>query len=174
MRSASHIFSILSIAPLGLLTMARTSPAVNQDAIPTSGKERFAGSWRVTYFETDGPPTQALFTLGVDGTMVTAEHPVVTPPGAPSVIFTSSGHGEWTAVSPESATFTFVGLGSDVQGQLWAVVTYRGGIILDATGQTLSGEFVATIADPEGNTMATFPMRLNGSRIVAENSAVTT
>jgi hypothetical protein len=171
MPFASHILTILSIVPMGLLTVARTKPAVTQDAIPGSEKEGFAGSWWVTYFETEGPATRALFTLSVDGTMITAEHPVVTPPGAPSVIFTSTGHGSWTLTSPDNATFTFMGLGSDLHGKLWAVVTYRGTIALDAAGQTLSGEFVATISDPEGNMLASFPMTLTGSRIVAETSA---
>ncbi|MGH2561184.1 MAG: hypothetical protein ACRDJH_19115 [Thermomicrobiales bacterium] len=63
------------------------------DATSLARGEGFVGSWWVTVFETDGPPTRALFTLGADGTMVTAEHPVVTPPGAPGVIFTSSGWG---------------------------------------------------------------------------------
>lgn len=125
------------------------------------------GSWWATVFETDGPPTRALFTFGADGTMVTAEHPVVTPPGAPGVIFTSSGHGAWEATGPESAIFTFIGLGSDGQGHLFGVVTVRGGVTLGADGQTLSGDIVATIADREGNTLATFPMTLQGTRIVA-------
>jgi hypothetical protein len=64
-----------------------------------------------------------------------------------------------------------MGLGSDLHGKLWAVVTYRGVLALDATEQTLSGEFVATISDPEGNMLASFPMTLTGSRIVAETSA---
>jgi hypothetical protein len=100
--------------------------------------------------------------------MVTAEHPVVTPPGAPGVIFTSSGHGAWQATGPGSAIFTYIGLGSDGQGKLFAVVTFRGAVRLDTGGRALSGEVVATIADPDGKTLATFPMTLQGTRIVAE------
>ncbi|MGH2534687.1 MAG: hypothetical protein ACRDJW_20705 [Thermomicrobiales bacterium] len=129
------------------------------------------GSWIATVFETDGPPTRALFTFGADGAMVAAEHPVVTPPGAPGVIFTSSGHGVWEATGPETAIVTCIGLGSDGQGNLFAAVTYRASITLGSGGQTLGGEIVATIADPAGNTLATFPMTLQGTRIVAEAPA---
>jgi hypothetical protein len=47
-------------------------------------------------------------------------------------------------------------------------VTIRAGITLGADGQTFSGEFVATIADPEGTTIGTFPGTLQATRIAAE------
>jgi hypothetical protein len=125
----------------------------------------------VTIHEADGPPTRALFTFGADGTVVIAEHPVVTPPGAPGVIFTSSGHGAWQASGPNSVRATFIALGSDGQGNLFAIVTFRIEITLEAGGQTFAGEFVATIADPGGNTLATFPGALQATRIVAEATA---
>jgi hypothetical protein len=135
----------------------------------------FIGSWSVSVFETDGPPTRWLVTIGAEGTLVTAEHPVVTPPGAPGAIFTSSAHGAWKAVNPSEASFTCIGLGSDGNGNLFAVVTYRGRLVLSADQRTLTGDMTATIDDPQGATMATFPMTLEGTRIVAESlSAPTT
>ena len=127
----------------------------------------FVGSWRAAIFEDDGPPTQALFTLGADGTLVSAEHPIVTPPGAGRV-FTSSGHGAWAADGPDTAIATFVGLGSVDEGVLFGSVTIRTAITLDAGGQTCAGRFVATLADPDGNSLATFPGTLKATRIVAE------
>jgi hypothetical protein len=132
----------------------------------------FVGSWSITVFETEGPPTRALYTMGAGGTLVTAEHPVVTPPDAPGAIFTSSGHGAWRSSGPNEASFTFIGLGSYGDGNLFAVVTFRGSLVLDAGGHTLKGEMTASIDDPQGNTMATFPMTLEGTRIVAETSRV--
>jgi hypothetical protein len=126
------------------------------------------GSWHVTIYETDGPPTRALCTLGADGTMVTAEHPVVTPPGAPGVIFTSSGHGAWKAAGPDRVIFTFAGLGSDSAGNLFGVVTIRGDTTLNQDGTAFTGDAVATIDGPTGATMAVFPMTIEGTRIVAE------
>ena len=128
----------------------------------------FVGSWQVTIYETDGPPTRGLCTLGADGTMVTAEHPVVTPPGAPGVIFTSSGHGAWQAAGPDRVIFTFAALGSDGAGNLFGVLTIRGDITLDQAGTEFAGDAVATIDDPTGATLAVFPMTIEGTRIVAE------
>lgn len=132
--------------------------------------EGFVGSWSVTVIESDGPPTRALFTLGADGTLVTSEHPVVTPPGAPGAIYTSSGHGAWRASGPNEAVFTYIGFGSDGSGNLFAVVTFRGSIVLDAGRDSLKGEMTATIDDPQGITMAEFPMELDGTRIVAKGA----
>ena len=174
MRLALHIISIPGGVAMGLLTAARIRSTAAQIKTPMTGQQGFVGSWFVTYIETEGSPTRALFTLGADGTMVTSEHPVVTPPGASGVIFTSSGHGVWNLIGLDSANFAFVGLGSDLHGNLFAVVTFRGNITLGDDGQMLSGELVATIDDPSGNTLATFPMTLDGTRIVAETSANTT
>ena len=127
----------------------------------------FVGSWRATIFETDGPPTQALFTLGADGTLVSAEHPIVTPPGA-GRIFTSSGHGAWMADGPGTAIITFVGLGSREEGTLFGTVTIRAAVALDAGGHTCRGQFVATLADPDEHPLATFTGTLEATRIVAE------
>jgi hypothetical protein len=122
----------------------------------------------MTFFETDGPPTLALATLGADGTVVAAEHPVVTPPIASGAVFTSSGHGAWAATGPRTAVFTLIGLGSYGQGILFGTATGRASITLGADDQTFSGEVVWTVADPAGNPLATFPGTFQATRIVAE------
>jgi hypothetical protein len=128
------------------------------------------GSWRMTFFEADGPPTLMLATIGADGTVVTAEHPVVTPPIAPGVVFTSSGHGAWAASDGMTATFTVVGLGSLGEGVLLGAVTAQGTIRLDTDGDSFSGDVLWTIAAPAGNVLAAFPGQLAGTRIVAASS----
>lgn len=138
---------------------------------PRHNGQDLVGSWRMTFFEDEGPPTLALATFGADGTVVTAEHPVVTPPMAPGVIFTSSGHGAWQATGPDTAIFTFVGLGGDGQGNLFGTATARSSITLGADGQTFSGEVVWTIVDPGGSLLATYPGRFQAMRIVAEAPA---
>ena len=125
------------------------------------------GSWQMTVYETDGPPTRGLCTFGADGTMVTAEHPVVTPPGAPSVIFTSAGHGAWRATGPDVVEFTVVALGSDITGHLFTAVTFRGDARFDQDAMSFTGAVVATLDDPNGTEMAVFPLRIEGRRIVA-------
>lgn len=128
----------------------------------------FVGSWRMTFFEEDGPPTLALATIGADGTIVAAEHPVVTPPIATGVVFTSSGHGAWEATGPDTAVFTLVGLGSYGHGILFGTATAHSSITLSADGQTFSGDVIWTIADPEGNELATFPGTFQATRIAAK------
>lgn len=144
------------------------APQSTVDGLAGADGQAIVGSWRLTVYEADGPPTYALATCCADGTLVTAEHPVVTPPGAPSVIFTSSGHGTWAATGPDTADLTFVVLGSDQQGNLFAVATFRVAITLNSGGQTLAGEFVVMLDDVSGNTMATFHGTVQGRRIVAE------
>jgi hypothetical protein len=131
-------------------------------------EQGFVGSWRMTVDEADGPPTLALATFSADGTVVTAEHPVVTPPIAPGVVFTSSGHGAWAATGPETANVTFVGLGSLGEGILFGTVTARAQIALGADGQTFRGEVVWTIADPSGQPHGSYSGSFQATRIVAE------
>jgi hypothetical protein len=147
--------------------MRQVPTSVEHTPAPAEGSG-FIGSWSLTVFESDGPPTRELLTLGADGTLVSAEHPVVTPPGGPGAIFTSSGHGAWKASGPNEALFTYIGFGSDVSGNLFAVVTFDGSLTLGTDRHTLKGEMTARIDDPQGTTMATFPMTLEGTRIVAE------
>ncbi|HEX5505731.1 MAG TPA: hypothetical protein VFW96_24145, partial [Thermomicrobiales bacterium] len=151
----------------GLLAGARAWPAATKKGTPPAEGRGFIGSWLMTFREAEGPPTLALATFGADGTAVTAEHPVVTPPIAAGVVFTSAGHGAWAATGPDTAVFTVVGLGSYGRGVLFGTATARAGITLGADGQTFDGEVVWTIADPAGNPLATYPGIFQATRIVA-------
>lgn len=168
MRRASLFAAGLAVVPLGLLAAARTGPTATRKETPLADGQGFVGSWRMTIFEAEGPPTLGLATFGADRTVVTAEHPVVTPPIAPGVVFTSSGHGAWEPTGPDTAIVTFVGLGGDGQGSLFGTLTARASITLGAAGQTFSGEVAWTIADPGGNPLATYLGSLQATRIVAE------
>lgn len=134
----------------------------------------FVGSWLLTFFEDDGAPTLALATIGADGTVVTSEHPVVTPPIAAGVIFTSSGHGAWKATGPDTAVVTFVGLGSYGEGILFGTATARSAITLGDDGQSFSGDVVWTVADPAGDSLATYPGTFQATRINAEARVMST
>jgi hypothetical protein len=153
-----------------LLGLRHVVADLSRQAAPAAAAG-FVGSWRVTVFEVDGPPTLALMTLGADGTLVSAEHPVVTPPMAPGVVFASGGHGAWRASGPETAVLTSIGLGSLGDGTLLGVVTMRASLTLATDRQALVGEFVATIDDRDGTTVGTFPGTLEGRRILAEAPA---
>jgi hypothetical protein len=161
--------SALAGVSFGLVAAARSTPVTTGEAVRTDDGPGFVGSWRLSVFEAEGPPTLALASFGADGTLVAAEHPVVTPPVAPGAVFASAWHGAWTVTGPDTAVFTAVGLGSLGQGTLFAVLTVRAGIALEADRRTLTGEFAATVADPEGTTLAIYPGTLRGTRIVAES-----
>jgi hypothetical protein len=148
---------------------AAAAASKRKEREPMSERQELVGSWRMTVFEEGGPPTQMLGTFGADGTVVTAEHPVVTPPGAPGVIFTSAGHGAWKTTGPETAIFRTVGLGSDGQGGLFAIVDFRAEVVHDVDERTFGGRFVATIASPDGEMIATFPGTVRAERLVAES-----
>jgi hypothetical protein len=92
MRRAPVFVTILASVPLSLFALRRTRPTSVHDTTTMPKRQGFVGSWRMTFFEAVGPPTLGLATFGADGTVVTAEHPVVMPPIAPGVVFTSSGH----------------------------------------------------------------------------------
>ena len=47
-------------------------------------------------------------------------------------------------------------------------MTVRASLTLGVDGDSLSGEFVSTVADPAGNLVATIPGTMQGTRIVAE------
>ena len=168
MRRASLLAAGLAVVPLGLLAAARTGPTATRKETQLADGQGFVGSWRLAVHEAEGPPTLGLATFGADRTVVTAEHPVVTPPIAPAVVFTSSGHGAWEPTGPNTAIVAFVGLGGDGQGGLFGTVTARASITLGTAGQAFSGEVVWTIADPGGNPLATYPGTLQATRIVAE------
>ncbi len=80
MRRALLFASVLAGVRLGLLAAARPGPTTATNGIPMADRQGFVGAWRMTFFEADGPPTLALATFSSDGTVVAAEHPVVTPP----------------------------------------------------------------------------------------------
>jgi hypothetical protein len=167
MHRASLVLSMLAGVARPLATLSSSRPSANQDLTD----QDFVGSWRLTVVEANGSSSQALATLGADGTMVTAEHPVVTPPVADGPVLTSSGHGAWRSTGPGTAVSTFVGLGCDGSGAFFGTVTIRSKVTLDAGAETFGGEFTATIADPTGKTMAVIPGTIQATRIVAEAPA---
>ncbi|HEY7032855.1 MAG TPA: hypothetical protein VH482_16040 [Thermomicrobiales bacterium] len=168
MRTASLLIAHVAGLVSGRLILHPTEPIAGRRAAAMAGGPGFVGSWRMTVFEAEGPPTLALATLGADGTAVIAEHPVVTPPFAPGVVFTSGGHGAWMASGPTTANLTYVGLGSYGEGVLFGTATARSSITLSADGQTFGGEVVWDLADPKGYPLASYQGRFQATRIVAE------
>jgi hypothetical protein len=164
-----HVLSVLGVVLLGLLA-ADGSPATSaQDTTPMAGQE-FVGSWRLTVTEAQAPPFIALGTFGADGTVVVSPPPVVppSPHGPGTVVHTSAGHGAWEATGSDTAIVTFMLLAADEEGNPFATRTVRARLTLGTDGQSVSGEFVATIADTAGNTVATEAGTILATRLIAE------
>jgi len=169
MRLATLVVSILAFVLLGLFA-ANRSPVTNaQEATPMAGQE-FVGSWRLTVAEAEAPSFLALGTFGVGGTVVVSPPPVVppSPHGPATVVHTSAGHGAWEATGADTAIVTFVLLAADENGNPFATRTVRASLMLGVDGQSFSGEFEATVADPSGKVMATESGTIQATRLIAE------
>jgi hypothetical protein len=99
-----------------------------QSATPVVELQTFVGAWRLT-FDTPTGPSQSLLTVMVDGTLIFSGRPVSPAAGGFPVIFSSAAHGAWQPTGPATAALTWVGLVTDGEGTLLAIVTDS----LDAT-----------------------------------------
>lgn len=167
MRRFSIALSTLILVLLGAMVAGGGGPTIAQEA---AGGPDFAGSWRVVISTADGRTFLTLSTFGADGTVLTSGLPAQpAPPGTPAgVVFVSTAHGAWEATGPDTANVTFVHLRASADGQPLGTITPRLSVTLGADGQTFSGEFVTTLADPAGKTLATFMGTVQATRIVAE------
>jgi len=170
MRRLPVLLSVVAVVLLGLVAGAHIGPATAQEGSPTAGGLDLAGSWRVVISTTDGRTFLTLSTFGADGTVVSSGLPAQqAPPGTPpGVVFVGTAHGAWEATGSDTANATFVHLRASGEGQPLGTITPRLAITVGADGQTFSGEFVTTLADPAGATLATFSGTVQGTRIVAE------
>ncbi|HEY7032318.1 MAG TPA: hypothetical protein VH482_13350 [Thermomicrobiales bacterium] len=166
MRRLPVLLSAVAVVVLGLVAAARIGSTTAQE----SDGPDLAGSWRVVVSAADGRTFLTLSTFGADGTVLTSGLPAQqAPPGTPpGVVFVSTAHGAWAATGADTANATFVHLRANADGQPLGTITPRLGITLGADGQTFSGEFVTTLADPAGKTLATFSGTIQATRIVAE------
>jgi hypothetical protein len=160
------LLSVLAVVALGLVAAARIGSTTAQEG---DGPD-LAGSWRVVVSTADGRTFLTLSTFGADGTALTSALPArQAPPGTPpGVDFVSTAHGAWEATGPDNANATFVHLRASADGQPLGTITPRLSITMATDGQTFSGEFVTTNADPAGKTLATFSGTVQATRIVAE------
>jgi hypothetical protein len=79
-----------------------------------------------------------------------------------------TAHGTWAATGADTAIATFIHLRASGEGQPLGTITPRFSVTLGDDGQTFSGEFMTTLADATGATLATFTGTVQAARIVAE------
>ena len=134
---------------------------------PDTGSPSLVGAWRVT-FETPTGPSQSLLTVMADGTLLFSGRPVSPAAGGFPVIFSSAGHGVWQPAGDDTAALTWVGLVTDGEGTLLAVVTDSVEATLSADKNAWSGAYSATIEDPEGNVLYVGGSTVQATRITVQ------
>lgn len=136
-------------------------------ATPLAVERGLVGAWRLT-FDTPTGPSQSLLTVMADGTLLFSGRPVSPAAGGFPVIFSSTAHGAWRATGPSGAAMTWVGLVTDGEGTLLAVVTDSVEASLDATGNAWRGSYSATIDDPDGNELYVGGATVRAERITVQ------
>lgn len=162
----------------GLLAVATTASgltqlrAAAQSGTPSVEAPRVVGAWRLT-FDTPTGPSQSLLTVMADGTVLFSGRPVSPAAGGFPVIFSSAAHGAWQSTGPATAALTWVGLVTDGEGALLAVVTDSVEATLAPDGATWVGSYSATVNDPDGNELYVGGARVRAERITVQPLATT-
>jgi hypothetical protein len=161
--------------PAALLTVAAAAVVLGsaqlrtgaQTATPAPAHQDFVGAWRLT-FNTPTGPSQSLLTVMADGTLLFSGRPSSPAAGGFPVIFSSAGHGAWHQTSPITAAATWVGLVTDGEGTFLAAVTDSVEATLDTDGNSWSGTYSATVADPAGNILYVGGATVQATRITVQ------
>jgi hypothetical protein len=138
-----------------------------QDASPVAAGGGFVGAWRITS-ENPAGVSQGLLTLMADGTVAFSGRPVAPTGSEPPVVFISAGHGAWEQTSPTTAAASFTVFIADGQGNFLWVVTDSVEMTLGPDGNSWSGPYSSTTADPTGNVLATVPGTAEATRITVQ------
>lgn len=133
---------------------------------PEAVEGNFVGAWRLT-FDTPTGESQSLLTVMADGTLLFSGRPVSPAAGGFPVIFSSTAHGAWEQRGPTSVAMTWVGLVTDGEGTLLAVVTDSVEATLSVNSSAWSGSYSATVNDPDGNELY-----VGGAAVRAERISV--
>lgn len=136
-------------------------------ATPLAVERGFVGAWRLT-FDTPTGPSQSLLTVMADGTLLFSGRPVSPAAGGFPVIFSSTAHGAWQATGPAGAGMTWVGLVTDGEGTLLAVVTDSVEARLAPGGNAWSGAYSATVNDSDGNELYVGGATVQAERITVQ------
>ena len=164
MRRALVPVSVVALVLLSLLAFGRPG-TTTQDATPaaTAG-EGFVGAWRFNDVSFDLP---SLGTFTSDGNFIVSNLPVEPAPPEMDVqmLLLSNGHGVWEATGEDTAAFTFTYLYVDERGTYQSATTLSGMLELGADGQTLTGEYVFDVRQPDGTVVHADRGMVEGTRI---------
>jgi hypothetical protein len=139
-----------------------------QDSSPIADGHGFVGSWRLTATVPGSPSTQSLDTFMADGTYLDSDLPVPAGADGEAVMISTAGHGIWQQTGTTTAQVTFVDLVSDMQGHFLTSETISIQATLGADGNTFSGIFSVSVADPSGKVVAEVTGTVQGTRITLQ------
>ena len=180
-RTVTAIVS--SVLLTSALVLGAPIPA-DRTASAQSAKD-VIGSWLVELTGTDAPADQtatpALATFFADGSFIASDLPVrpastvdTTPGASPStapvaspadLLYTTAGHGIWTATGSVRVAVTFVELVTDGTGSVVATVTVSATVRVDETGDAMTGPYAVTSVGPDGQPLPDSSGTLQGTRI---------
>jgi hypothetical protein len=168
MRRVPFLAALLAVAVATALVLGSTQLRTGaQTGTPSAAGQGFVGAWRLT-FDTPLGASQSLLTAMADGTVLFSGRPVSPAAGGFPVIFSSAGHGVWQRTGPTTAEATWVGLVTDGQGNFLASVTDSVEVTLGADGNSWSGSYSATVADPDGNVLFVGGGTVQATRITVQ------
>lgn len=168
MRFVPFLSTSFALAATAALVLgAAPLRAVGQGSSSDATEQGFVGAWRLT-FDTPSGPSQSLLTVMADGTLLFSGRPVSPAAGGFPVIFSSAGHGAWQPTGNSGAALTWIGLVTDGEGTLLAVVTDSVEASLSADVNAWSGAYSAKIEDPEGNLLYVGGSTVQAARITVQ------
>jgi hypothetical protein len=162
-RFASVAVSLL----VGLVALGSTPLAASaQGESPSPEGDGFVGAWRLTS-ESPSGISQSMLTLIDGGTLVFSPRPAASA-GDAGAVFISSGHGAWEQTGPTSASASFSVFITDAAGNLMWIVTDSVEMTLGPDGDSWSGPYSSTTADPDGNVLGTAPGTAEATRLTLQ------
>ena len=167
MRRVPFFAAVLPVAAAALVLGSAQLRTGAQTGTPSAASQDFVGAWHLT-FDTPVGASQSLLTVMADGTVLFSGRPVSPAAGGFPVIFSSAGHGAWHQTGPTTAATTWVGLVSDGEGNFLAAVTDSVEATLGADGDSWSGSYSATVADPSGNILYVGGATVRATRITVQ------
>lgn len=165
MRRVSCLAAFIMVAVLALGSVQLGTSA--QSGTPPATDQGFVGAWRITS-ETPSGASQGMVTLMADGTVIFSGRPAAPTGGEPTVAFIGTGHGAWEQTSSTTAAASFSVFISDGEGNFLWVVTDSVEMTLGADGNSWSGPYSSTTADPDGNVLFISPGTAEATRITVQ------
>ena len=168
MRRLSSLAALLAVAVAAAFVLGSAQLRTGaQSASPAAADGGFVGAWHLVT-ETPFGASQSLVTFMADGTVLFSDRPVLPGDAGFPVSFISAGHGAWEQTRPTSAAATWVEFVSDEQGNFLVTVTDSVELTLGTDGNSWSGPFSSTSADPTGNVLFVGGGTVEATRITVQ------